>query len=793
MKKLYILIYCFLSIFSIDTSAEVRILFVNGIDNIEKEAIASEARLKEVIGNNVALATKLNQQVGGVKGAVHHWYNQTHGRLNDIDELGIQAHIMARALTFAKAINPNATPQSPIYKIELGKIYAAANYYPIEHDKSDIDHVYEGVLALAVEIDNFISSGHQVIVVAHSQGNYFAEAADALLRNGRSAAANKVWDDNLRFVGAGSVAASTPNSRYVTLVEDKAVFAHRVLNKSKINFTVLPNNEILCPGDVNTRTDCVIDKEGIDLEVHDFIKIYLSYRHLGIISGKTIAQIIVGYINESFDELTISLNAAPEVPTPPALTFVSKTSSSISLQWTVPANATDYVLTRSGTSSNRTGSSIVDYSLLPNTTYSYSIKACNVAGCSSESNIVNVTTDAVALLAPTPPTLTLVSKSSSSVSLQWNVPATATYFVLNRSGTVTNRTGSSFVDIGLSSATAYSYSLQACNATGCSGSSNIQNVTTDAAAVVARCTGQWTTGQYNIGQAEQQTQACSVGYTGNIFLSHTCQAGTAGSTTGIWGVTNTQNNCVVAPPVTCLGTWSTIRYAVGQTEEQFSNSCPAGTQGQVRTFHTCQASGSWSANAQSDSCVATLVAPTGLSASSVSAAQNGVAGIRLVWTAVSGATRYYITRNGSANYSSQVGTNWTDPNAIAGVQYCYTVNAFSSFNNGTSAESSQVCTTYQPTQVSVSPPTNVAAARYTTGGRKDILLTWTPPSPAPDSYQVFRRDRSGMLAPLGGADTSFLDRYELNLTSGISYCYFIRSEKGGVISTESNEACSLAP
>ena len=137
MKKLYILIYCFFSIFSFDVSAGVRILFVNGISNKDTDAIASEARLKEVIGNNVALATKLNQQAGGVNGAVRHWYNQSNG-FDDIDELGIQARIMARALTFAKNTDQNATPQSPSYKTELGKIYLAANYYPIEHDKSDL-------------------------------------------------------------------------------------------------------------------------------------------------------------------------------------------------------------------------------------------------------------------------------------------------------------------------------------------------------------------------------------------------------------------------------------------------------------------------------------------------------------------------------------------------------------------------------------------------------------------------------------------------------------------------------
>lgn len=123
--------------------------------------------------------------------------------------------------------------------------------------------------------------------------------------------------------------------------------------------------------------------------------------------------------------------------------------------------------------------------------------------------------------------------------------------------------------------------------------------------IIAQCAAQWTTGQFSIGQSEQTTQACSTGYTGNKILTHTCQAGVAGSAVGVWGVTSTQDNCVANTPVTCQGTWTNQRYSVGQVEDTFTNTCPAGTQGQVRTYHTCQASGTWGANAQTNSCTAT--------------------------------------------------------------------------------------------------------------------------------------------------------------------------------------------
>jgi hypothetical protein len=459
------------------------------------------------------------------------------------------------------------------------------------------------------------------------------------------------------------------------------------------------------------------------------------------------------------------------------------------------------------------------------------------------------------VLAPTAPVLT--DLGSGTIRSTWGAVVGATGYELSSGQTLIAATGAS--------QTTYDHANQLAGSQVCyrvraiaSSVPSANSAETCITLAAPKCSGQWVAGQYVVGQTESTTQNCSVGYSGNKQLTHTCQAN------GSWGATTTQDNCTLIPPVTCSGTWSVAQYLVNQTEtkteactggqtgsvitnhicrangtwgpsletisctcpagkvltngvcttpaptscngswtntayaigaveEQFANACPAGTVGQVRSFHTCQAGGTWSPTANSDNCTAVLVAPTNLIASSVAAGgSSGVAGIQLVWTAVPGATRYYINRNGEANYSSQAVTNWTDPNVVSGTQYCYTLNAFSNFNNSRSPASSQVCATYQPTQIIILPPTNVAAAQYISGGRKAIRLTWTSANGA-DSYQVYRLDRSGIFATLAGADTSFIDWPELSLTSGGSYAYVIRSVKNGVVSPDSNVGQAIAP
>lgn len=481
MKKI---LFILLLSFQLFAAAATRVVFLNGIDGSAEDSIASQEKIAQII-KVAGFGVKFD-----IDNNIRYIYNSGDGGLgaNDKDELLWQAKLSQQALLNARIATPTATLGSPAYIAHLGALYDTGIKLKLNppsgiFDDDDEAQVYATTKMVASRIDDMLTAGHKVIIVAHSQGNFYAESTNAYLRHGKSIAQLNIYNDNLRFVGAASVAASTPNGRYISANEDIALNAHRSTTIVQYSlFELLPRNIFLCNVDL-TLPACVLSLQGIHSSIHNFQKIYTS-NLIDKLSGKTLATMLVEFVNASFDELNVQFGSAPVVPVTPSLYFISKTSNSISLQWTVPSNATSYVLTRSGTTFNVSGSSVADGSLSPNTMYSYSIKACNAAGCSGQSNVLNITTDAPAQVAPATPTLTFVSKTSSSVSLQWNTPLSATYFVLNRSGIPANRTGSSFVDNGVSPNTSYSYSLQACNIVGCSGSSNILYITTDAAAQV---------------------------------------------------------------------------------------------------------------------------------------------------------------------------------------------------------------------------------------------------------------------------------------------------------------------
>jgi hypothetical protein len=245
--------------------------------------------------------------------------------------------------------------------------------------------------------------------------------------------------------------------------------------------------------------------------------------------------------------------------------------------------------------------------------------------------------------------------------------------------------------------------------------------------------------------------------------------------------------CVTPTEQQCQGQWNAgLKFTVGQIEERYLNTCPAGTRGQVRYWHTCLSGGLWSADAQSDNCTVYLVPPSNLSVSNTSG------GVQVTWTFSPGATYYYINRGGYS-YTGTSATSFVDQNVTDGGYYCYSVKAYSSYNGEQYSDmSSENCVTYRSGQPSISPPSNVRAAQYFSNGRKGIILTWAPAAGA-KSYYVYRYDRTGIFAPLSGSDTSFIDWSEMSQVSGISYCYYIRSSNGSSMSTASNDTCSIAP
>jgi fibronectin type 3 domain-containing protein len=162
-------------------------------------------------------------------------------------------------------------------------------------------------------------------------------------------------------------------------------------------------------------------------------------------------------------------------------------------------------------------------------------------------------------------------------------------------------------------------------------------------------------------------------------------------------------------------------------------------------------------------------APTGLTATA------GNAQVNLAWTAVSGATGYYVKRSVSSGAEVQIaaqsGTSYTDSAVANGTKYFYVVSAYNSY--GSSPNSAEVNATPVAPQPPAAPTGLVA-----TPGNAQVALTWTASTGA-TSYNVKRSMTSGgpytTLVP-SPTVTNFTDT---GLTNNTKYFYVVSAANAG--------------
>lgn len=220
----------------------------------------------------------------------------------DLVELQIQATNSSVALTAAKlnAADPDTiTTNSPEYRNALGRLYSKKISSRPDNTESEIK-IYSVVANIGRDLKELvIDRGYRVIVVSHSQGNFFAEAVNAYIRYGASTNQVAAFDQRLRFVGAAPVAASTPNGRYISLGEDKALDAHVISTASIENFDVLPRNADHCGA---TDLKCLRSLLKLDRYIHSFLEIYTK-EIIDTPSGLSLAYLLARHISDSFDEI----------------------------------------------------------------------------------------------------------------------------------------------------------------------------------------------------------------------------------------------------------------------------------------------------------------------------------------------------------------------------------------------------------------------------------------------------------------------------------------------------------
>lgn len=373
------------------------------------------------------------------------------------------------------------------------------------------------------------------------------------------------------------------------------------------------------------------------------------------------------------------------VPTAPThLALVSKTSSSATLSWaaaTVPGGGavTGYAVFANGKQiGTTTATTYTAAGLAAAATTVFTVTALDAAGASAASGSLSVTTPAGTL--PAAPTgLAASDVTANSVALAWTAPATPAgatlsgYTILNNGVAIGTTTGTSFTVTGLAAATAYRLTVEASDQYGTSAPSTALSV---------------------------QTASGAAAPPGNVPAWSANAVYTAGMTASENGIIYQAN-------------WWT------QDNNPVGNSGPAGS-GEV-----------WTAIGKVNTTPTAPDAPTGLSATALSAST-----VELAWTAsvVPGSgtvSEYAILENGK-----QIATTTATATQVGGLAastgYSFTVEAIDATGTSPASSAAAVTTlatgatsstaTFAPyVDMSLYPSPNLAAISEASGIRTFTL------------------------------------------------------------------------
>ena len=208
----------------IRTNAKYRVMFINGINNSKADACESADRLRLTLSFYGIPVDNLN-------------FSYFHNPINwagsgDILELKTQATLSEQAM-----VDSNSYGHVDRYYVALGKLYAKNI---VSSPDNEILKTTGRLVDRLIELT--IVKGESVILVPHSQGNFYIEAAYGLLKYfGRDDVLEK-----LRVVGVASVAASPPGDRYISIRQDQAVFTLQPLNAGLLKYRPAAYNAAAC-------------------------------------------------------------------------------------------------------------------------------------------------------------------------------------------------------------------------------------------------------------------------------------------------------------------------------------------------------------------------------------------------------------------------------------------------------------------------------------------------------------------------------------------------------------------
>ena len=340
------------------------ILFVNGIMNTFDDGCSSLGSLKNTLVTNGEQITDLNFEF---------LYNPTNNPFGDVNELRIQAGMSARATRL------DTTNSRDGYYKQLGTIYKSLLVneeisktlclkYEIEEfdltaplialtgsaalGLNDIDRltfienicgrVYYPAVWLAGRMST-LAADKGVVVVAHSQGNFYVEAAYALL-----VATNDPNLHRIRVVGVAAISKTSPSGRYVTLSDDNALYLLQRDNVSMLNppgYDPLPPTNSACVknlvciastgGGINPETlGATTGSTELPIKLrtafgypsgiymmHEFVDVYLNPNIVDKTSGEVLPKLIVDNI----------ASAVSDIKTPPVISILDLQPRNVSV------------------------------------------------------------------------------------------------------------------------------------------------------------------------------------------------------------------------------------------------------------------------------------------------------------------------------------------------------------------------------------------------------------------------------------------------------------------------------
>jgi len=250
-----------------DAVNDTTILFINGIGNNKYGSCIGSMELQSAL---------LLENVDIKKVNWDHFYNPTDWNpfgvapIGDVIELRTQAN-------YSNTANFGDNISDEQYYNNLGKLYL--------DEKNSLYLTSEKIRVIytTFKLYNYIkekTKNGYLIIIPHSQGNFYIEAVWAILKYENDAATLR----KIRVFGIAAISQRPPGKNYMTVRQDRALFKLQDINSFLyVNYhPAQPNyiacyNALICDDNNGNKSSNIIDYTGDHL-IHAFVETYLNYK-----------------------------------------------------------------------------------------------------------------------------------------------------------------------------------------------------------------------------------------------------------------------------------------------------------------------------------------------------------------------------------------------------------------------------------------------------------------------------------------------------------------------------------